>query len=69
MPNFIDRGRSDKQGRTIAGSEVEYTDDELAFLKAVDTYKRENRRPYPTWSEVLEIAKSLGYRKVAEPDV
>jgi len=36
-------------------------------MKAMDRYKRENRRPFPTWSEVLEVLRSLGYRKVAEP--
>ena len=37
------------------------------FMKAMDRYKRENRRPFPTWSEVLEVLRSLGYRRVAEP--
>ena len=36
-------------------------------MKAMDRYKRENRRPFPTWSEVLEVLRSLGYRRVAEP--
>lgn len=35
-------------------------------MKAMDRYKRENRRPFPTWSEVLEVLRSLGYRRVAE---
>src|SRR5262249_54781570 len=47
--------------------ERDYTDDEIAFMKAMDQYKRDNRRPFPTWSEVLEVLHSLGYRKVAEP--
>ena len=46
--------------------ERDYTDDESDFMKAMDRYKRENRRPFPTWSEVLEVLRSLGYRKVAE---
>jgi len=45
----------------------DYSDDETDFMKAMDRYKRENRRPFPTWSEVLEVLRSLGYRKVAEP--
>jgi hypothetical protein len=44
--------------------EKEYTEEELAFMKAMDLYKRNNRRPFPTWSEVLEVIHSLGYRKV-----
>jgi hypothetical protein len=37
------------------------------FEKAMDQYKRDNRRPFPTWSETLEVLIALGYRKVAEP--
>ena len=33
-------------------------------MKAMDLYKRANRRPFPTWSEVLEVLRSLGYRRV-----
>jgi len=47
--------------------ERDYSDDEIAFMRAMDQYKRENRRPFPTWSEVLEVLRALGYRKVAEP--
>jgi hypothetical protein len=46
--------------------ERDYNDEEIAFMKAMDQYKRDNRRPFPTWSEVLEVLRSLGYRKVAE---
>lgn len=42
---------------------ADYSDDERAFLKAMDRYKRENRRPFPTWREVLDVLKGLGYRK------
>jgi len=40
------------------------------FFAAVERYRRTQGRPFPTWSEVLEIAASLGYRKVspAGPD-
>ncbi len=47
--------------------ERDYNEDEIAFMKAMDLYKRSNRRPFPTWSEVLEVLRALGYRKVAEP--
>src|SRR5262245_30089612 len=47
--------------------ERDYGDDEIAFMKAMDQYKRDNRRPFPTWSEVLEVLRALGYRKVAGP--
>src|SRR5258708_4859637 len=47
--------------------ERDYNDDEISFMKAMDQYKRSNRRPFPTWSEVLEVLHALGYRRVAEP--
>jgi hypothetical protein len=46
--------------------ERDYNDDEIEFMRAMDQYKRDNRRPFPTWSEVLEVLTSLGYRRVAE---
>ena len=44
------------------------SDEQLEFLMAIDEYKRKNTRPFPTWTEVLEVIKALGYRKVAEPE-
>lgn len=49
--------------------ERDYNDEEISFMKAMDQYKRDNRRPFPTWSEVLEVLRALGYRKVAEPSM
>jgi hypothetical protein len=40
-----------------------YTEDEWEFMKTMDRYKRENRRPYPTWLEVYRVFRSLGYTK------
>jgi hypothetical protein len=50
-----------------AAEEGEMTDEQFEFLMAIDTYKRVNKRPFPSWTEVLEILKALGYRRVAEP--
>ena len=54
--------------------ERDYTDDEVAFMQALDEYKRKNGRMFPTCSEVLEVIRGLGYAKmplgaevVAEP--
>ena len=49
--------------------ERDYSTDEIEFMKAMDQYKRENRRPFPTWSEVLEVLRAIGYRRVAEPSI
>ena len=45
--------------------ERDYSADEIEFMRAMDQYKRANQRPFPTWSEVLEVLLALGYRKVA----
>ena len=47
--------------------ERDYTEAEVEFMTAIDKYRRENCRPFPTWSEVLEVLIAMGYRKVAEP--
>lgn len=42
---------------------ADYSDDEIEFMNAMDRYKREKRRPFPSWSEVLAVLVGLGYRK------
>ena len=43
--------------------ERDYTDDEVEFMKAMDEYKRRSGRMFPTWSEVLEVVRGLGYHR------
>jgi len=43
--------------------ERDYTDDEIEFMKAMDKYKRTSGRQFPTWSEVLEVVRDLGYNR------
>ena len=43
--------------------ERDYSLDEVEFMKAMDDYKRKSGRMFPTWSEVLEVVRSLGYVK------
>jgi hypothetical protein len=66
--NAAEKRRTSERRRLIDPTtcERDYTDEETVFMKAMERYKRENRRPFPTWSEVLEVLRSLGYRKVAE---
>jgi len=40
-------------------------EEQLEFIKAIDEYKRVNNRPFPTWTEVLDVVLYLGYRRVA----
>jgi hypothetical protein len=51
--------------------ERDYTAEEIEFMRAMDEYKRKSGRMFPTWSEVLEVVRGLGYTKpaTAEADV
>lgn len=49
-----------------AAEEGEMTHEQFLFIKAIDAYKRVNNKPFPTWTEVLEVIRKLGYRKTAE---
>lgn len=40
-----------------------YSESEVEFMKAMEEYKKSSGRLFPTWSEVLEVLKSLGYEK------
>ena len=64
--NAAEKRRTSERRRLIDPTtcERDYNDDETTFMRAMERYKRENRRPFPTWSEVLEVLMSLGYRKV-----
>jgi len=58
------RRRSDDRK---AAEEGQMSDEQFEFLMAIDEYKKKNKRLFPTWTEVFEVIKALGYRKVAEP--
>jgi len=50
-----------------SAEEGEMNEDQFEFIMAIEDYKKANGRPFPSFTEILEIAKALGYRKVAEP--
>jgi len=57
------RRRSDTRRQAEEG---EMSDELLDFVMAIDNYKRVNSRPFPSWSEVFEVIRYLGYRRVAD---
>ncbi len=68
QPEVIDRRKQDRRRQIDPTTcERDYSLNEVEFMRAMDDYKRKSGRPFPTWSEVLEVLMSLGYRKVAEP--
>lgn len=48
---------------TRSAEEGEMTDEQHLFVMAIDAFKRVNQKPFPTWTEVLEVIRKLGYRK------
>ena len=68
--NGWDRRRGPGRRRTDerrSAEEGEMNDEQFDFLMAINEYKKVNKVPFPSFTEILEIAKALGYRKVAEP--
>jgi hypothetical protein len=47
--------------------ERDYAAAEVEFMMAMNEYKRSSGRMFPTWSEVLEVLKALGYEKASDP--
>lgn len=63
MNREIDEHRKGTQSVNLG---ADYTDEQIEWLKAVEAYKRTKQKPCPSWPEILAIAKSLGYQKIAE---
>ena len=46
-----------------AAEEGEMTGEQFLFLMSIDAFKRVNGKTFPSWCDVLEIVRKLGYRK------
>ena len=49
-----------------ATCERDYAAAEVEFMMAMQEYKKRSGRMFPTWSEVLEVLKGLGYEKTSD---
>jgi hypothetical protein len=47
-----------------AAEEGELTNEQFEFVLAIEEYKKVNKKTFPTWTEVLEVIKLLGYRRI-----
>lgn len=68
VPVEVDRrsgaDRRQVQRRKRKGpNQYELDKDELEFISAINLFKEQTGRPFPTWSEVLRIVRALGYQK------
>lgn len=63
----MERGRqqSPRPARDHAFS-YELDADTLELIRAVQAFKERTGRAFPSWSELLQILRDLGYRKTAE---
>ena len=62
----LERRRGPGRRRTDfmrAADEGEMTQEQFLFVMAIDAFKRVNGLTFPTWTDVLEILRKLGYRK------
>ena len=60
------KGGAKKAGSTATKSPINpdsMSEDVIEFITAVDDYKRLNQRPFPSWSEILDVVKALGYAR------
>lgn len=48
--------------------ERDYNEEEIVFMRALDDYKRNSGRMFPTCSEILEVIRDLGYVKLSEEE-
>jgi hypothetical protein len=46
-----------------AAEEGQLTQEQFLFVMAVDAFKNANGVTYPSWTDVLEVVRLLGYRK------
>lgn len=44
-------------------ADLEIDEQILSFIDAIDKYKQEYSRPFPSWREVFYVFKKLGYRQ------
>lgn len=68
----LERRRGPGRRRTDdrrSAEEGEMTVEQFEFCMAIETYKKVNKRLFPTWTEVLEVIHQLGYRKVCKRNI
>lgn len=46
-----------------SAEEGEMNKEQFLFLVAMDAFKKANAKTFPTWTDVLEVVRLLGYRK------
>lgn len=70
-PSGFDRRRG--VGRRLSdftknAEEGEFNREQFLFVQAIEAFKKANNKHYPTWTDVLEVMRLLGYRKTMKSE-
>jgi hypothetical protein len=62
-PEILERRKKKERRRRVDPTtfEKQYTEDEMEFMTAMQEFKVRTAKAFPTYSEVLAVAKTLGY--------
>ena len=64
------RGKGRRRSDFVrAAEEGEMTGEQFLFLTAIEAFKKANDRTFPTWTDVLEVVRKLGYRKTMASEI
>lgn len=45
------------------------TKEQFLFVQAIDAFKKANDKSFPSWTDVLEVMRLLGYRKTCPSEI
>jgi hypothetical protein len=68
----LERRRGPGRRRTDfmrSAEEGEMSQEQFQFIMAIEAFKRVNGKSFPTWTDVLEVIRKLGYRKTMETEL
>ncbi|MCH2139043.1 MAG: hypothetical protein MK074_08345 [Phycisphaerales bacterium] len=52
-----------------SAEEGEMTTEQYLFLRAIEAFKTANNKTFPSWTDVLEVIRRLGYRKTQSSEI
>ncbi|MBL0921926.1 MAG: hypothetical protein IBJ10_07335 [Phycisphaerales bacterium] len=52
-----------------AAEEGELNREQFLFVQAIEAFKRVNNKTFPSWTDVLEVIRLLGYRKTMSSEL
>lgn len=52
-----------------SAEEGELTREQFLFVVAIEEFKRVNGKSFPSWTDILEVIRKLGYRKTLPSEV